>query len=224
MKWGRVDDKAHGRRQRAKRLPQRSGTRMSAGSSTQPGTPTAPARAATTAQPGAGSRYGPTARVSAPFPRRRRRWRRMSPSGPTTACHPHRSAWTAPRSRYHHTEAGLANPTDNKGVRRVLRGLTRQAACEGRATRVVELLLGWIGGEPLHVRQCAILEGVTIEEPLGLTEGPRSLPATEPAPGLRHQVRRVVDAAVVLASALRVWDGPSTGRAGCLPRTTCCPT
>ena len=37
--------------------------------------------------------------------------------------------------RYHHTEAGLANPADNEGVRRVLRGLTRQAACEGRTPR-----------------------------------------------------------------------------------------
>ena len=70
---------------------------MSSGLSTQPRTPTAPARAATTAPLGAGSRRGPTARVFAPFPRRPRRWRRTSPSGPTTACHPHRSAWTAPR-------------------------------------------------------------------------------------------------------------------------------
>ena len=37
--------------------------------------------------------------------------------------------------RYHHTEAGHANPADNEGVRRVLRGLTRQAACEGRTPR-----------------------------------------------------------------------------------------
>ena len=37
--------------------------------------------------------------------------------------------------RYHHTEAGHANPADNEGVRRVLRGLTRRAACEGRAPR-----------------------------------------------------------------------------------------
>ena len=34
--------------------------------------------------------------------------------------------------RYHHTDAGNANPADNEGVRRVLRGLTRRAACEGR--------------------------------------------------------------------------------------------
>ena len=37
--------------------------------------------------------------------------------------------------RYHHTEAGHANPTDNEGVRRVLRGLTRRAAGEGSAPR-----------------------------------------------------------------------------------------
>ena len=37
--------------------------------------------------------------------------------------------------RYHHTEAGQANPADNEGVRRVLRGLTRQAAWEGRTPR-----------------------------------------------------------------------------------------
>ena len=33
---------------------------------------------------------------------------------------------------YHHTDAGHANPADNEGVRRVLRGLTRRAAREGR--------------------------------------------------------------------------------------------
>ena len=37
--------------------------------------------------------------------------------------------------RYHHTEAGHTNPADNEGVRRVLPGLTRQAACEGRTPR-----------------------------------------------------------------------------------------
>lgn len=37
--------------------------------------------------------------------------------------------------RYHHTEAGHANPADNEGVRRVLRGLTRRAAFEGRTPR-----------------------------------------------------------------------------------------
>ena len=40
-------------------------------------------------------------------------------------------------------------------------------------TRVVELLLGWTRGEPLHSRWCALLEGVAIEEPLGLQEGVR---------------------------------------------------
>ena len=34
--------------------------------------------------------------------------------------------------RYHHSEAGHANPANNEGVRRVLRGLTRRAANEGR--------------------------------------------------------------------------------------------
>ena len=37
--------------------------------------------------------------------------------------------------RYHHTEAGQANPADSEGVRRVLRGLTRQAAWDGRTPR-----------------------------------------------------------------------------------------
>ena len=37
--------------------------------------------------------------------------------------------------RYHHTAAGHANPADNEGVRRVLRGLTRRAAREGRTPR-----------------------------------------------------------------------------------------
>ena len=37
--------------------------------------------------------------------------------------------------RYHHTEAGHANPADNEGVRRVLRGLTRRAAREGRTPK-----------------------------------------------------------------------------------------
>ena len=41
------------------------------------------------------------------------------------------------------------------------------------ASRVVELLLGWIAGAPLHIRRCAILQGVTIEEPLGLADGVR---------------------------------------------------
>ena len=34
--------------------------------------------------------------------------------------------------RYLHTEAGHANPADSERVRRVLRGLTRRAACEVR--------------------------------------------------------------------------------------------
>ncbi|MDE2676431.1 MAG: tyrosine-type recombinase/integrase [Gemmatimonadota bacterium] len=37
--------------------------------------------------------------------------------------------------RYRHSEAGHANPADNEGVRRVLRGLTRRAAWEGRAPK-----------------------------------------------------------------------------------------
>ena len=37
--------------------------------------------------------------------------------------------------RYHHTETGHANPADAEGVRRVLRGLTRRAAYEGRTPR-----------------------------------------------------------------------------------------
>ena len=37
--------------------------------------------------------------------------------------------------RYHHTDAGHANPADNEGVRRVLRGLTRRAAHEGRTPK-----------------------------------------------------------------------------------------
>ena len=37
--------------------------------------------------------------------------------------------------RHHHTDAGHANPADNEGVRRVLRGLTRRAAREGRTPK-----------------------------------------------------------------------------------------
>ena len=37
--------------------------------------------------------------------------------------------------RYHHTDARHANPADNEGVRRVLRGLTRRAAREGRTPK-----------------------------------------------------------------------------------------
>ena len=37
--------------------------------------------------------------------------------------------------RHHHSEAGHANPADNEGVRRVMRGLTRRAAQEGRTPR-----------------------------------------------------------------------------------------
>ena len=33
--------------------------------------------------------------------------------------------------RYHHTDAGHANPADNEGVRRVLRGLTRRRGARG---------------------------------------------------------------------------------------------
>ena len=60
---------------------------------------------------------------------------RASPSGPPTACHTHRSACDRAAIRYRRTEAGHANPADNEGVRRVLRGLTRRAACEGRTPR-----------------------------------------------------------------------------------------
>ena len=37
--------------------------------------------------------------------------------------------------RHHHSEAGHANPADNEGVRRVMRGLTRRAAYEGRTPK-----------------------------------------------------------------------------------------
>ncbi len=37
--------------------------------------------------------------------------------------------------RYRHAEAGHANPADSQGVRRVLRGLTRRAAREGRTPK-----------------------------------------------------------------------------------------
>ena len=37
--------------------------------------------------------------------------------------------------RHHHSEAGHANPADNEGVRRVMRGLTRRAVHEGRTPR-----------------------------------------------------------------------------------------
>ena len=37
--------------------------------------------------------------------------------------------------RYHHLEAGHMNPGDSEGVRRVLRGLVRRAAREGRSPR-----------------------------------------------------------------------------------------
>ena len=80
-----------------------------------PELPTAPARAATTAPPGAVFGCGPGARVSAPFRRHRRRRRRTWPKGPTTACHPHHSAWTAPRFVTIYTEAGLANRPSKKG-------------------------------------------------------------------------------------------------------------
>ena len=39
------------------------------------------------------------------------------------------------------------------------------------AARVVDLLFGWIAGEPLRFRSCALLDGVTIDRPLGLDEG-----------------------------------------------------
>lgn len=61
------------------------------------------------------------------------------------------------------------------------------------ATRVVDLLLGWIAGEPLRYRWCALLDGVTLAGPLGLDEGVRletlppgseDLPASLPDYGL----------------------------------------
>lgn len=39
--------------------------------------------------------------------------------------------------------------------------------------RMCELLLGWIGGEPLRFRDCAMLHGVTVGEPVGVAEGVR---------------------------------------------------
>ncbi len=55
------------------------------------------ARAATTLPLGAASSCGPKARDLTRFRRYLRQWRRTLPSEPSMACHPHHSAWTAPR-------------------------------------------------------------------------------------------------------------------------------
>ncbi|MDE0529566.1 MAG: hypothetical protein OXH85_12890 [Truepera sp.] len=47
--------------------------------------------------------------------------------------------------------------------------LLKPAATLG-SERVVELLLGWIDGEPLHFRSEALLSGATVGQPLALTE------------------------------------------------------
>ena len=45
------------------------------------------------------------------------------------------------------------------------------AAIKLGAPRVAELLLGWIAGDPIQTRECALLEGVSIEADLALAEG-----------------------------------------------------
>ena len=101
---------------------------MSAGLSTRPRIPTALARAATTA----------------PLARRFQTWAAREGLSAIPALPETVAAYVAERAdnglspaslrmdraaiRYHHTEAGHANPADNEGVRRVLRGLTRRAA------------------------------------------------------------------------------------------------
>ena len=63
----------------------------------RPALPYLLARAATTLPLGAASSCGPKARDLTRFRRYLRQWRRTLPSEPPTACHPHHSAWTAPR-------------------------------------------------------------------------------------------------------------------------------
>ena len=59
-----------------------------------------------------------------------------------------------------------ATPTVEEFGDVLVRGAVRLGAA-----RVTELLLGWAEGEPLHKRQCAIVEGASIERPLALAEG-----------------------------------------------------
>ena len=70
--------------------------------------------------------------------------------------------------RHHHSEAGHANPADNEGVRRVMRGLTRRAAQEGRTPRQAAALTA----KALEaIRATAHLRRTG---PGGRTEGPRT--------------------------------------------------
>lgn len=79
------------------------------------------------------------------------------------------------------------------------------AAVKSTAPQVAATLLGWAGGEPLHFRVSALLEGVDIDEELHLTEGihvsrlpkssadlPASLPPLEMAATLTEVIGGVV--------------------------------
>ncbi len=86
--------------------------------------------------------------------------------------------------RYHPTEAGQPNPADNEGVRRVLRGLTREAAWEGRIPR-----------------QAATLT----EEGLAAIRATAQLPRTDPRGRTEsaRAARRRGQADIALVSAMR---------------------
>lgn len=62
----------------------------------------------------------------------------------------------------------LATPTVPEFAEVLLDGAVKLGA-----TRVVDLLFGWIAGEPLRFRSCALLDGVTVDGPVGLDEGVR---------------------------------------------------
>lgn len=64
-----------------------------------------------------------------------------------------------------HLMGGVQGPT----ITEFARDLVRPAATLG-SERVVELLLGWINGEPLRYREEALLSGATVDQPLALAE------------------------------------------------------
>ena len=101
------------------------------GSWTPRGLRTAPALIATTRAPDDCSRGAPSVKALTRFRRRLRPWPRTWPHGAADGLSPASLRVDRAAIRYHHSEAGHANPADNEGVRRVVRGLTRRAADEG---------------------------------------------------------------------------------------------
>ena len=68
------------------------------------------------------------------------------------------------------------------------RVLVRAAILIGEE-RVLELLAGWVGGEPLRFQSCALLHGLEIDEPLHLPESIHLVPGSDVPRILAHETR-----------------------------------